>query len=147
MPAPEISEPQVVVHSPVRFIYLGFFLVGTLLFALFSTSKGNFAFGATLTVICLIGAVRSVHSGTCSVAGGECVLETLIRTRRIPRGDVSGVSRATWVLAYRRTCPELELADGTKILLKEFSNYPSVARESNDRTADVIRKLASALNK
>ncbi len=133
-------------HSPVRFIYLGFFLVGTMLFALSSTSKGNLAFGAALTVVCIVGAVRSVHSGTCSVAGGECVLATLIRTRHIPTGEVSGVSRATWVLAYRRTCPKLELADGTSILLKEFSNYPSVARESNDRTAEVIRKLASALN-
>lgn len=146
MPSTQISEPQVVVHSPVRFIYLGFFLVGTSLFALFSTSKGNLALGATLTLVCLVGAVRSVHAGTCSVAGGEFVLETLIRTRHIPRGDVSSVSRATWALAYRRTCPTLELADGTTILLREFSNHPSVARQSNDRTAEVIRKLASVLS-
>ena len=136
-----------VVHSPLRLIYLGSFLIGTIVFALSSASKGNLAIGAALTVVCIVGAVRSVHSGTCSVAGGECVLETLLRTRHIPTGDVSGVSRATWVLAYRRTCPKLEMTDGTSILLKEFSNYPSAARESNDRTAEVIRKLAPALDK
>ncbi len=139
------TDSTIVMRSPVRFVYLGCFLVATTLFASTSTEKGRLVFGATLTAVCAIAAVRSVHAGTCSVSDGKVVITTLFRTRRIPVGDVVGVSRAHWVLGYRRTCPKLEMKDGSSVLLKEFSRFPSRANSDNDRTEGAIRRLAAAV--
>jgi len=139
------TDSTLVMRSPVRFVYLGCFLVATTLFASASTEKGSLVFGATLTAICAVAAVRSVHAGTCSVSGGKVVITTLFRTRRIPVDDVAGVSRTDWVLGYRRTCPKLEMKDGSSVLLKEFSRFPARANSDNDRTEGVIRRLAGAV--
>jgi hypothetical protein len=141
------TDSTFVMRSPVRFVYLGLSLLATILFASTTTEQGGRVFGATLTIICVIAALRSVHAGTCSVFGGNVAITTLFRTRRIPVESVAGVSRAHWTLANRCTCPRLELMDGSSLLLKEFSNYPSRTKADKDRTERVIHQLASAVGK